>query len=213
METIKNYLDSMFSGLMRTPKTERAKLELFNMMEDKYNELIAEGKSENEAIGRVISEFGNLSELKEELGLYESDAISDTRRTVSPEEAGEYLSATVKCANKTALGVSLCIFSPALLIVLAGSSVLGYTESMSKLAAFVGLMLLFAIIAVAVALFITTRLSMSRYDYLKNEVLFLERSTLAYLRELSEKFKQSYALSITVGVVLCVMSVAVDVYR
>lgn len=207
METIKNYLDSMFSGLMRTPKTERAKLELFNMMEDKYNELIAEGKSENEAIGRVISEFGNLSELKEELGLYESDAISDTRRTVSPEEAGEYLSATVKCANKTALGVSLCIFSPALLIVLAGSSVLGYTESMSKLAAFVGLMLLFAIIAVAVALFITTRLSMSRYDYLKNEVLFLERSTLAYLRELSEKFKQSYALSITVGVVLCVMSV------
>ncbi len=30
------------------------------MMEDKYNELISEGKSDNAAIGIVISEFGNL---------------------------------------------------------------------------------------------------------------------------------------------------------
>jgi hypothetical protein len=38
-------------------------------MEDKYNELISEGKKENEAIGIVISEFGNLDELAEGLGL------------------------------------------------------------------------------------------------------------------------------------------------
>ena len=43
------------------------------MMEDKYNELIAEGKMDNEATGIVISEFGNLEELAEELDhrLYE----------------------------------------------------------------------------------------------------------------------------------------------
>ena len=39
------------------------------MMEDKYNELIAEGVSENTAVGTVISEFGNLDELAEDLGL------------------------------------------------------------------------------------------------------------------------------------------------
>ena len=38
-------------------------------MEDKYVELKAEGKSENEAIGIVISEFGNMEELIRELGI------------------------------------------------------------------------------------------------------------------------------------------------
>lgn len=39
------------------------------MMEDKYNELISDGKSDNEAIGIVISEFGNLDELADSLGI------------------------------------------------------------------------------------------------------------------------------------------------
>ena len=38
-------------------------------MEDKYNELKSEGKSENEAIGIVISEFGNIDELINELDI------------------------------------------------------------------------------------------------------------------------------------------------
>lgn len=60
METIKNYLENMFSHLPNTPEVQKAKYELYQMMEDKYNELISEGKSDNEAIGIVISEFGNL---------------------------------------------------------------------------------------------------------------------------------------------------------
>ena len=67
METIRNYLETMFLNLPRTPEVMRAKLELGQMMEDKYNELIAEGKMDNEATGIVISEFGNLEELAEEL--------------------------------------------------------------------------------------------------------------------------------------------------
>ena len=63
METIKNYLENMFSHLPNTPEVQKAKYELYQMMEDKYNELISEGKSDNEAIGIVISEFGNLDEL------------------------------------------------------------------------------------------------------------------------------------------------------
>lgn len=63
METIRNYLETMFSHLPNTPEVIRAKNELWQMMEDKYNELKEEGKSENEAIGTVISEFGNLDEI------------------------------------------------------------------------------------------------------------------------------------------------------
>ena len=67
METIKNYLENMFLHLPVTPEVLRAKAELAQMMEDKYNELKAEGKSENEAVGIVISEFGNLNELADAL--------------------------------------------------------------------------------------------------------------------------------------------------
>ena len=38
-------------------------------MEEKYRELKRSGKSENEAIGIVISEFGNINELIDELGI------------------------------------------------------------------------------------------------------------------------------------------------
>ena len=69
METIKSYLEAMFAGMPDTPEVRKAKAELLEMMEDKYNELIAEGQSENTAVGTVISEFGNLEDLAEDLGL------------------------------------------------------------------------------------------------------------------------------------------------
>lgn len=70
METIRNYLETMFSNLPNTPEVLRAKKELWQMMEDKYNHLKSEGKSENEAIGIVIAEFGNLDEIAEDLGIH-----------------------------------------------------------------------------------------------------------------------------------------------
>ena len=69
METIRNYLSTMFAGLPDTPEVRRAYEELAAMMEDKYTELIAEGRSENEAVGTVISEFGNLEEIAQTLGI------------------------------------------------------------------------------------------------------------------------------------------------
>ena len=69
METIRNYLNTMFAGLPDTPEVRKAFEELSAMMEDKYSELIEEGRSENEAVGTVISEFGNLEELAQTLGI------------------------------------------------------------------------------------------------------------------------------------------------
>ena len=69
MDTIKNYLETMFANLPNTVEVKKAKDELYSMMEDKYTELINEGKTENEAVGTVISEFGNLDELAEALGV------------------------------------------------------------------------------------------------------------------------------------------------
>lgn len=67
METIKTYLDNLFLQLPKTPEVLRAREELLEMMEDKYEELKKQGKAEHEAIGTVIAEFGNLDEILEEL--------------------------------------------------------------------------------------------------------------------------------------------------
>ena len=54
-------------------------------MEDKYNELISEGKSDNEAIGIVISEFGNLDELADSLGI--KSFVNPSRQCLLPKHS------------------------------------------------------------------------------------------------------------------------------
>ena len=92
METIKNYLDNLFASYPKTPEVENAKSELLNNMEDRYSELKSKGKSENEAIGIVISEFGNIDELMKELNVKSNVTVEDTV-SVSGEEAKDFIEA------------------------------------------------------------------------------------------------------------------------
>ncbi len=89
METIRNYLENMFANLPLTPEVVRAKNELWQMMEDKYTELKKEGKSENEAVGTVIAEFGNLDELSEDLGI-RSFVKSENASSISRKQEADY---------------------------------------------------------------------------------------------------------------------------
>lgn len=84
------------------------------MMEDKYNELISEGKSDNEAIGIVISEFGNLDELADSLGIksfVDPSQAMPAAKTLSRETAAAFLMDSAKHAYLTAFGVLLCIIA------------------------------------------------------------------------------------------------------
>lgn len=77
-------------------------------MEDKYNELISEGKSDNEAIGIVISEFGNLDELADSLGIksfVNPSQAMPAAKTLSRETAAAFLRDSAKQAYLTAFGV------------------------------------------------------------------------------------------------------------
>lgn len=90
MDTIKTYIETMFMRLPRTSETQKVKEELLAMMEDKYQELKKEGHSENEAIGTVISEFGNLEEVAETLGIESLE--EGTMETSHTSETKEYQS-------------------------------------------------------------------------------------------------------------------------
>ena len=113
METIRNYLESMFMSLPNTPEVYRAKDELWQMMEDKYTELKAEGKTENEAVGIVISEFGNLDEIAKDLGI---DNVVGKKPDIEKklfniDMAKDYISSYSHRACFLSLGVMLCILS------------------------------------------------------------------------------------------------------
>lgn len=69
MDAIKQYLDYMFRTLPPTPQTMQARADLLAMMEDKYTELRNSGMPEHQAVAQVISDFGDLEELAQELNL------------------------------------------------------------------------------------------------------------------------------------------------
>ena len=198
METIRNYLETMFSSLPNTTEVLRAKKELWQMMEDKYNNLKTEGKSENEAIGIVIAEFGNLDEIAEDLGInsfVKETEIMNTRK-VTLDEAKQFLHDQSNHGIKISLGVFLCIISPIGTIFTSGTS-----NFMT-----LGILFLFLSIAAAVFLFVFSGITMQKWDYLKKEPCSVDFATTNYVHEQKERYRSTYALLLTLGIVLCIIS-------
>jgi len=200
MEIIRNYLENMFANLPNSAEVRHAKDELLQMMEDKYNELIADGKSENEAVGCVISEFGNLDELAEELGLEKevSDeknwSATSPRRQVSLDDVKDYLHDSVKQAFYVAAGVALCIMSVSWPV---------FADAIRMLPDSLGALLMFAMIAVAVVLFILSGDISKRWSYLKKELCSIDYATATFVHQEKERFHGSYIVQMSVGIVLC----------
>lgn len=210
MDIIKKYLETMFMNLPSTNEVRKAKEELFSMMEDKYNELKAEGKTENEAIGIVISEFGNLEELEKELGLdgfvKEKKASIPQGRFLQLEEVKEYLHKMVQFGYQIGLGVILCICSPILLVFLSGfTETRGWADE--NITSAIGIITLLVMVAIAVGIFIYTGMRMEKYEFIKKNRFSLDDSIKEYVRIEKEKFQMKNTWSICIGVVLCVLSV------
>ncbi len=208
METIKNYLDNLFAGLPKTAKVLELKNNILANMEDKYNELKYQGKTENEAIGIVISEFGNIDELVSELGIYQ-DSRSPSQPLVTPQEVDGYLRVKKINGLQVGIGVFLCILAPALLIL--SSSLIDNGLLFNGLtgdAAYIpGLISLLLLIAVAVGIFIYSGMNFERYKFME-EGIQLPMGTEANLRRRYEAFNPTYYLCVIVGVCLLIVSPA-----
>lgn len=204
MDTIKNYLENIFQGFPNTPEVRRAKDDLFTMMEDKYHELKNQEKTENEAIGIVISEFGNIDELAEELGLNTQKTEGNTKqegRILSLNEINDYMNASRKTSVMIGIGVMLCIFSVIPLILF---DALPFAEQLSDV---IGFIFLFVMIAIAVAIFILSGMISQKYEYLKKELLQLDPSTEMQLRSEKDLYQRPFTIQIIIGVCLCILSV------
>lgn len=206
MNTIRNYLDNMFLGLPQTEDVARAKKELLAMMEDKYNELKNDGKTENEAIGIVISEFGNLDELGDTLGIKQVIEGKTDIALVTYEEAKDYIEESRATAPKTALGVLLCIISPITLLLLIGLRELNAVDVKEELLIAAGLVVLICLVAIGVLHFIRYTSKLEKYEYLKFKIFELDYKAEEMVRNVQKQDEPTYKSAVSISVVCYILS-------
>jgi len=206
MDTIKNYLDNMFLNLPKSNQILKLKNDLLSNMEDKYNELKNDGKSENEAIGIVISEFGNIDELVSELGLpKQNEGI--ILQTVTKEDAEAFMYAKRGAGLLIGIGVFLCILGAAMLILinqLIDDGIIGIGLS-TEVSDILGIISLFILVVPAIALFIYSGMKLEKFKYLEAGFDLPTHLKVA-LQEKNAAFTSTYTLSTIIGVCLCVIS-------
>lgn len=193
MEIIRNYLETMFANLPNTAEVIKAKNELYSMMEDKYDELISEGKLENEAVGIIISEFGNLEELAETLGIggvVNNNVDLDTR-LITDDEAVEYVFDASQHRLLLGVGVMLFIISPIFLI----------------LAGMIGAAIMFVAVAAGIAIVVLSSIRMGKWKFLDNIRCVIDYSTANALYNELRNNSMSKALMMTIGILCIVLSV------
>lgn len=236
METIRTYLNNMFLSLPNTKEVQRAKSELLQMMEDKYSELKKEGKTENEAVGIVISEFGNLDEIAESLGISgfvhpwknsdnaedlngaeneskaagegenERESIDKAANMLTLDKAKQYIGLKLKNARMTALGVMLCIFSPCGPIFF---DALGeyMGEGAKDFMDGIGACFLLIMIAAAVSLFVIADNMLKDFKWVEKKRYVTDFATVDYVEKERRDFHSKYTIYMSVGITLCILCV------
>lgn len=136
---------------------------------------------------------------------YSNNTATSPLRTVTLHEADEFLKIQSKTAPMTALGVSLCIISPALLIFLTGFEKFG--ERFETIGAAIGLVTLFILVAIAVFLFITSSSKLKKFEFLEKEVFETAYGVTGMVKEKQKEYSETHTRRLALGVILCILSV------
>ncbi|MDD3430138.1 MAG: permease prefix domain 1-containing protein [Oscillospiraceae bacterium] len=141
---IKNYVDVLFSDIPRTRRAAELKEELLGNMSERFEDCIAQGKSENEAYTETVAGLGDVDSLLAEL----------QPQIELKKEADFY---RIRRARVTAISVAMYILGAAILIGFAWMTELnkGANEDSIML---LGVIILLVIVAVATGMIIYVNL-------------------------------------------------------
>jgi hypothetical protein len=211
METIRNYLETMFAGFPKTTEVERAKSELYQMMEDKYTELNGEGKTESEILGIIISEFGNLDELAEEFGIKLNTKVKKEKPkkevrfyNISLDDAKKYITQSMVASFRNALAVALLVLSAVPLWI--GESV-NKEYDVRTAENYIGLVIQILMVVSGIALFIWNRIKIKNWQHIEEGICRLDDGVYIWLSEHRDNTKFIRNVSSYVGIALCIISV------
>lgn len=206
MDAIKSYIDHMFKALPATADVKRAKTDLMQMSEDRYQELRDSGVSEHEAVGRVITQFGSLDEVADELGIRaEVDGLpAGDAIEMTDEDAERFLHLNRRASLCIGGGVLAILLGVAALIWMVDASGLGDERG----SAF-GLIPLFLGIAVGVALFLIGALPLQRFERYSERGILLSPQATDHYRQLRDAQTPWFIASIAGGVAVILLAVLV----
>ena len=131
--------DEVFAGTPNTPSALALKAEILENLAAKYDDLLAQGVGEEEAIGRVVDSIGDIDEL---FGTSDSSAPVDPSAVAptSPKPRQPYAAEKVqkgKTVQKTMIAVAVALYILSILCPILGG--MGDGE-MSSVAAMFGIM-------------------------------------------------------------------------
>lgn len=131
-------------------------------------------------------------------------STTDTYK-VTLEDANEYLNVSRLNAPKVANGVSLCILSPALLILLAGLTEMPGTIISDTVAIAVGVITLLALVSIAVYIFIITGAKINRFEFIEKEIVETAYGVDGLVQERMRAMESRKTSYTAIGVILCIV--------
>ncbi|ALS00820.1 hypothetical protein ATZ33_05385 [Enterococcus silesiacus] len=199
MKTIKDYIDSLFLGITETSQTKQLREDLLASAEDRYEDLKGQGKSENEAIGSVISEFGSIDELLEEMNIKQDfmDEKGYELNEITMDESLDFLKIHHRAATLIGIGVMAIILGVAALFLsmtlYGGNAVL------------FGVLFILLGVAIGVPLFIIAGTSITNTNK-KLDDRFIPLQVKNEVKKRKDAFQRSFIFCMVAGVALCILS-------
>lgn len=146
--------------------------------------------------------------LKDEIENEEyTDGVSDPGiRKITLAEANEYLELRKIAAKRIAIATMLCIVAVIPLLLLSVASEypsFGWSE---ELACGVGLVAMFPIVAVAVAIFIRVGFTNAPYEFIEKELFETEYGVAGLVKDAQRKYRSTYVKYNYIGTCVCVLS-------
>jgi hypothetical protein len=202
MNTIRTFLENLFSTLPKREDVLKAKEELYDIMVEKYEEHKSAGKTENEAVGLVIADFGNIDELLEELGI-EAKEEEDVR-VIDKQQCDEMIEAKRIYGRFIGLGVFLILFGVAVSASMKNVlSLVGIADHSELLQA----LFLFLMIFIAVGLFVFSGLSLANVNKPFESDFKLDQHAQDAMEQGIAKYQRTYQIGVFIGVMIIVSSV------
>lgn len=197
MNAIEQHINYLFQNIPETEEIKRIKNDLLLNAMDRFDELLADGKTESEALGTIIIEMGELDELLESLGYDQHQDLNDYS-TNTLQEANYLIEAYDLESNKIAMGI---------LMIMLGSGLIP-TLGTFQLAE-IGVILLLVLVAAAVGLFIQSGLKLESLEKSledEEDIFYLTDEDYQIVEDQFRHFKESERYRIPLGVMLCIAS-------
>jgi transcriptional regulator with XRE-family HTH domain/uncharacterized membrane protein YccF (DUF307 family) len=160
------------------------------------------------SIFKVTTDYLLKDDMKEDQTIYDDETLIVTKKTVwKQEEVQLYIEHLDNYSRAIGLGVVICILAVINLIYFGGKSeqeLFGLDVNMSIT---VGLVGMFVLIAVAVAIFITTGNNNLKYSIVAKNEVYIENRLKESVREIKKSYKGKFNAGITIGVMLCILGV------